>query len=346
MKALVSGALLLALCSIAGAAAETPQDGLSHWWGRIQQELDSIAEEKRVVPPVARKVRWRPSRIWSGELAGELVDITAGDLDDDGSSEIYALTTENIVVFSRSRGLFDVRARHDLPGTPARIRSREPIGSITVGQSEGLSTLRARTSEQEQGGTYQLVDNALQLVSEFIGYPLCRNSSIAASPGRNFFLGSSVQWHAGHDAKLGDLLLGGAVLSARCSRDTVDATGHALDLLSEVSVTGNLRVQCRGDEQQCQLQTREYLNVGYAHLVADVDNDGVPEVVTTSTSLPGERDQILVRSQSAQGERVLFDRSFTGGIVAITAGDFEGDDSLGVVIAVRNQERVSLWLLN
>ena len=345
MTALVSGVLLLALCSIAGAA-EPPRQGLSHWWGRIQQELDSIAEDKRVVPPVARKLRWRPSRIWSGELPGELVDMSAGDLDGDGKSKIYALTTENIVVFSRSRGLFDVRAVHALPAAPARIRSRDPVGSIAIGESEGALTLRARTSEQERGGTYHFVDNTLSLVSEFIGYPLCRNSSIEAATGRNFFLGSTAQWHAGRDARFGDVLLGGAIALARCSRDAVDPTGHALDIVSEVSVTGSLRLQCVGDEQHCQLQNREYPDVGYAHLIADIDNDGVPELVTTSASLPGERDHILVRSPDTQGDRVLFERGFDGGIVAIAAGDFEGDDSLGVIIAVRKQERVSLWLLN
>lgn len=341
------GALALTLCNLTGATATMPQpQGLTHWWQQMDQELKALTKQRQIAPPLPRIVRWRPSRIWSGELAGELVDVVAGDLDKDGSSELYALTTEKLVVLSRARGLFDVRSQHDLPAVAATLRSREPIGSARLGEHKGAPTLRVRTSAQAQGLSFQLVNGVVAPMEEFAGYPLCRSSSIDAAPGRNFFVGSSVRWSGDEVAQLSELSLDVALDSARCSRDTVDPTGHPLTILSEVSTAGRLRLRCVGDESFCQANNREFLEVGYAHLIADVDNDGAPELITTSASLPGAPDRVSVRTLKPGRERPLFEEGFAGGIVAIAAGDFDGDDSLSIVVAVRKQNRISLWLLN
>lgn len=340
------GALVLTLCNLVGTTATSPPaTGLAHWWQRMHQELDARVQQRQIAPPVPRTLRWRPSRIWSGELQGELVDMVAGDLNNDGTSELYALTTEKLVVLSRARGLFDVRSQHELPAELASMRSRDPIGSARVSRHEGVPTLRVRTSEQEQGASYQLINGALVKMSESTGYPLCQWSSIEAAPGRNFFVGSSVVWSE-EDAPLSEYALEAALYSVRCSRNTVDPSGHPLTLLSEVSSARRLRLRCLGNEEFCQANAREFEDVGYAHLVADINNDGSPELITSSTSLPGTPDRVSVRTLEPGRERVLFEESFSGGIVAIAAGDFDGDDSLSLVVAVRKQNKVSLWLLN
>ncbi len=351
MKRLLSAALVLCLlsapCSLAFAAdPSTSSTGLEHWLTRMQEAREALFQERAIVPPVPRKLRWRPGKVWTGEVPGQLVDVVAGDLNGDGKSEVYALTTEKIAVLTRARGLFDVRELYDLPQTPARMRSRDPIGAASIANVEGVPTLRIRTSDQEVGGSYQMKEGVLTLVAEWQGYPLCEQSALQAAPGRNFFLGTGRSWQGSDAPKLGSSLLSPSLYSARCSQHLVDPTGHPLQLLSEVDLAGTLRIQCVGDALICQSQARVVQPVGYAHLVTDVDNDGVPDVITSELSLPGQSDKVTVRTLGPEGERVLLRRDVDGGIVAFAVGDFDGDAGLGVMVAVQAGKKVSLWLLN
>ena len=344
MRALVLSVALL----VGGARAwadSQPASGLETWWTEVNTVLDELAARHKIVPPTPVQVRWRAREIWSGALSGELVDLMAVDLGGDGKSELVALTADEVVVFSRTRGLFKRQMLASLPLKPASLRSRDPIGSLGIVVDEGLLTLRARSSEQAVAGIYQLESGVLRQVSEAAGYPLCHSSTIFAAPGRNYFLGETALWSEGGNPKE----LAEALYSVRCTRAAVDPSGRAVELLSAVSTAGELRLHCTGNPEFCALVEREYQGVGDAHVIADINNDGFPDLIHSSRTSPQERDSVQVLGRDESGQPVQrYQHEFGGGIVGIAAGDFSGDRLLEVVVAerVRGTRKVTLWLLN
>tara|TARA_R110002073_G_scaffold225022_5_gene385408 strand:+ start:116615 stop:117679 length:1065 start_codon:yes stop_codon:yes gene_type:complete len=351
----IGGAVLLlasaALLSASPARAADSPTRLQHWLERVSSDIDALVDANRLVPPTPIAVEFRARRIWSGELSGDLLDLGVADLGNDGQDELIALTSDSLLVLSRRRGLFDVRVRADLPQTVAPTKSRDAIGMLSIKETqtriEGAVTtevlVRARSSEQGAGGVYAWRDGTLELVSEFFGYPLCEAGIVEAAPGRNFFLGSSAVWSSQTGPKLSP-----NVQQARCSRDLVDPLGNPVRYISDVSLAGTLTVRCEGTDQACTPAAAQFTDVGYAHLVSDVNRDGHPEVVTTQASARSDADRVQVFSQERGERHLIFEREFDRGVMAITAGDFDGDGALELLVAERQARagRVSLWLLN
>jgi len=356
MRRVGSALLLLASVSLlaggkSNASAAEPPTGLQHWWQRMNADIDALVEANRLVPPTPVALRFRARRIWSGVLPGDLLDLDVADLGADDQDELVALTANSVLVLSRRRGLFDVRQRVDLPETLSSTRARDAIGMLAVREtstrSQGLTKTEvrvlARSSEQGAGGAYVWRDGALVLDSEFFGYALCDDGTLEAAPGRNYFIGASALWSAGVGPKLSP-----KVQMARCSRGLVDPTGEAIRYVSNVSLAGTLSVHCDGRAEICSPALTQYDDVGYAHLVTDLNNDGHAEIVTTQASAQSDADKVQVFSQGHGEKRLLFEREFERGIVALTAGDFDGDGALELLAAERQAQpgRVSLWLLN
>ncbi|MBL4633453.1 MAG: hypothetical protein JKY56_06265 [Kofleriaceae bacterium] len=325
----------------AAAAAETDQP-LQQWWSKMNAVLQEMGQSHRIVPPVAVPVRWHARRVWKGRVVGEVLDAVAGDLNGNGKSEIVILTSDAVVVLSRSRGLIDVRARADLQSAPASIRPRDSMGSIGLSTNEaGDVVIRVRSSERAQGEMYKYIDGDLVYGGEMDGYPLCSDGVIFAAPGRNYYLGKSGEMR-GEKSQMAPKLY-----SFRC-QPGVDPNGYPVTFSSEVSAAGVLRIHCDGDEEYCRGVEQEYPNVGVAHLVADINNDGYPEVITTGLDLSKVGDEISVYSQESHKQRLLYDRNFSGGVVALFAGDLDGRGAVEAlsVVRIRGNDRISLWLLN
>ncbi len=340
--------VLLLVCasehSAGAATAAQDGDGLRHWLGRIGVEVEQLIATRRIVPPTPVKLRWRARRIWSGVLSGDTLDLATADLAADGQDELFLLTGGSLTVLSRRRGLFDVRSQVDLAGRPAQLRSRDAIGMLAIGAEPSSEiVLRTRTSEQAMGASFVWRDGALQKSSEFVGYPFCDSATLNSAPGQNYFLGESVTWPSGVGT-----VLASSLYSVRCTHGMVDPLGKAVRYLSQVSLAGELTLQCLGEEEGCAPGTRNFPSVGYAHLVVDLTNDGRPEVVTSSAEARGGADRIQVFSYDGAAPKLVFERDFARGIVALTAGDFDGDGALELVAAERGTSpgKVSLWLLN
>ena len=113
-----------------------------------------------------------------------------------------------------------------------------------------------------------------------------------------------------------------------------------------------LEVRCRRpDGSDCPpgpASARTYDGVGVAFDVADIDNDGSPEVLTSRGGAPGDRDSVSVWSRRGADVVKVYGVDFHGGVVAITAGDVDGDGDRDVVAAVRfaGSSHVSFWTLD
>ena len=79
-----------------------------------------------------------------------------------------------------------------------------------------------------------------------------------------------------------------------------------------------------------------------------MNRDGQPEITTTGAAPPGEPDRVTVLSWRDQRFVRVFSRAFSGGVVAVTVADIDGDGIDNVVAAVRlpGSYRVDLWTLN
>lgn len=314
------------------------------WWATMGQVLDELGAAHRIVPPVPVPVRWHARRVWKGNVVGDVLDVASGDLNGNGKSEIVVLTTDSLMIMSRSRGLFEVRVRADLKSAPASLRPRDPMGTISLYADEADASnvqIRVRSSERANGERYRYVEGELVFDGDMDGYPICEQGVVFASPGRNYYLGKSGTL-PGRSVPLAPKLY-----TYRCQSGK-DPNGNPVTFLSEVSAAGVLRIHCEGEESYCRGVSREYPDVGVAHLVADINNDGYPETITSGQDLATKGDSILVYSQESHKQRLLFDKSFTGGVVGVSAGDFDGDGSLEAVgvTRTRGSDRMAVWLLN
>ncbi|MBA3819548.1 MAG: hypothetical protein H0X17_11695, partial [Deltaproteobacteria bacterium] len=94
-------ALGVILCTVPAvtSAAGAPDDYLGRLAGVVERRLDELARghAPKLTPPVPIAVPWKALRLGSLDLGAPLVAMTAGDLDANGSAELYAVTSREVV---------------------------------------------------------------------------------------------------------------------------------------------------------------------------------------------------------------------------------------------------------
>ncbi len=346
-------ALLAALVMTAAPAYAATDDApgfLRLAWLEVEASLAAaVAElEPALVPPVAVKVRWRARRVASVDLKAPLLAMTAADVDGDGRAEVIALTTREVVVISR-KGKLEVLGRGMLPRSPARMRPRHPVGVVVTARTpSGDLEVIARTSEQAEGGVYRWQEAALVEVGRAQGYALGAGVSSELEAGKNYFVASQTVIPAAVDAAL----IPSQFFVALQRLDLRDPIGRPLRVLAFLATDGELRLRidksCRSGDDGCASSIqRAFAHAGVAIAVADVDNDGYPEVVMSADRAPGDPDRVTVVSTRSSPGR-LFTKEFNGGVAGVAVADFDGDGDGDVVAAVRllGSSRFDLWSLN
>lgn len=336
---MTSRALAVAL-TCAALARPAHADALAVW-RRVQAAVERAVVERAPRPPVPVKVTWRERRIGALDLGAALLAMAVADVDRDGRAELVALTTHEVIVLAvGASGLRQV-GRAGVGGAPAAQRPRDPVGALVIEAGATETVVWARSSEAADAvrlawrGKGGLVE-----IGRAAAYPLCRDLSADLVKGRNYFGAAQAVWAPGAMP----MELPAEFFGAVCRDDLVDAAGRPLAVAAVVGVDRALRVVCRGAAGACDGIERQVDGAGVATAIADVDNDGHPEVLSTRGGAPGDRDRVTVLGRDGK----VFARDFQAGVVGLAAGDVDGDGDRDVVAAVRfaGSTQASFWTLN
>ncbi len=356
-------ALVVPVQAIAQPAADKTHP-LEAMWQRMMAELDaaSASLEPKRTPPKPVKVRWATKRVAPLRLKAPVLAVTVADVDGDNkAAELIALTTRELVVLKLNvrryrrggrlftRNTWRVAARFAMSGPKATIAPRDPVGALIVANidKDEEPEILVRSSRYAKGVALEWKNGALVELSRFDGFPLCANVRAELSSGRNYYLRNRTVWPA--DMKRPSMPK--RYYSARCIGNMVDSQGRKLDAFGRVATNGTFFVrftkECGRKDEECKKQPTSELRlrgVGTAWTVADIDNDGEPEVVTSWIAAPGMKDRVTVYS----GGKRAYRRSFVGGVVAVAAGDIDGDGDRDAVAVVRllGATSVGVWTLN
>lgn len=301
---------------VASVASAAPDDYLSRLPILVQQRLDEMAAARapKLVPPTPTRVTWKAIRIGSLDAGAPLVAFTAADLDGDGKSELYAVTSREVVAISL-KGKPTELGRVAFTGERAVPAPRDVVGSAVANGRELLATSSAWAKELR----VTLAKTKLAATVGDAGFPVCANERMQLVPGRNYFAGD--------------------IAGVRCKSGLIDRAGAPLELRAQLDTSGRLVVEAKKCAANC---TFEVSRSGTAFDLVDVDRDGVPEVVVSGYVAPGDPDGVKVIAVGSDERKPLFKKTFNGGVVGIAAVETT------IIVAVRlaGSTRVDLWRLN
>ena len=279
-------------------------------------EAIRVANAPKIATPVA--VKWKPVRIASEELGAPLVALVAGDLRGEGRTELFVVTTREVIAFGFVDHRIKELARVGFLGEPAMPASRDPVGAAVI---EG-NTLFASSSAYARG--VKVTWHGKQLVADpgEAGVELCAGERAVLVAGRNYF----------GDDKNG-------YYRVRC-RELADAAGAPQRVRAVLGMTGKLEITV--DQSRF-----SFAKVGTAFELADLDRDGKPELVYASASAPGEPDEVRAVTLGDDDKKTKWKKAFTaGGVAGIAVGDFDGAPAVIAAVRLVGSTRVDLWRLN
>jgi hypothetical protein len=314
---MLRGGLAVALCCAAAQAVHA-EDGHDDYLRRlaatVRARLDDAgaSHRARMVPPVPVAVKWKPQKIGSLDLGAPIAAVAAADLDGDRRAELYVVTAREVIAASVANKVHEL-GRVAFTGDPAVPAPRDVVGTAVI---EG-GALVAAASGWAKDLRVQWDGKALSAKPGAGGLRVCGERLPLAS-GRNHFRdGTAAMFGARCRDDLvdpagaplhvrGELSAAGAldVSVERCAADgnaclpagtfRYKDVGVAFDI-ADVERNGTLDLVVSsacppGDADAVRViplgtpagkpTFKKSFNGGVAGVVvADVDGDGVPEVL-------------------------------------------------------------------
>lgn len=236
------------------------------------------------------------------------IALAAGDLDGDKRSELAVLLNEELVVLSPEA---KVIARYDLSSAPAASATpREPFGAIAIIQNP--PRLVAWSGRRARAEVLALSGNTLkpQGMADSIAVDML---TARLEPGLNRFL-PDVQVQGRQTRMPGGF-------QASSSRNGVmlvvwpDGTGT---VTRQLPPTGRIA------------------DVGCGSALADVDKDGVPELLVSTARTSGDADELRLlplsvaeglatNAQSTRSTTPSWQTTLKGRVIVMTGADLDGD---------------------
>jgi hypothetical protein len=333
--------LAVVLSGTAGASDDAPPppppgpDAWLHDLVRdVRAKLDAaiVARPPKLVPPQKVAIKWKLAKLGSLDLGAPLVALTGADLDGDGKGELYALTARDVIAIGVRGKKLEELGRVGFIGAAAMPMPRDVVGTATVEAPGGA--LVASVSSFAKAMRVSWKGKALVAAPGDAGFLLCPGEVAQLAPGRNYF-GDATAGHYG----------------ARCRGGLVEPDGHPIRVRAQLTLGSRLEVQverCVAANLGCKPAAKhEYASAGAAFDIADVNRDGVPELIFTGAGAPGDPDLIKVVSLGDDDKKkAKLRKSFTaGGVAGVAVSDVDGNGVADVVAAVRivGASRVDLW---
>jgi hypothetical protein len=272
------------------------------------------------------------------------VALAIHDLDGDGANELVAITPRTVQVMRLGPGRAGLRlfmlGESSIPVDIGRAPAptRRPLGTT----SRAERALFARVSDRAHPFRIELANGIVRVARADDRCPATMfpidGACVQLQEGRDYF--DDVLTFPGAEPATRDLP---AFFYARAERRVRTAEGVVIGYEALVTPTGRLSVRA-GD------RLNSAVGYGTALAMTDLDDDGTMELLTSSTRLAGEGDQLaLVRALPRGTLTVVWRSEILPGSVWITAhGDLDGD-GLEELFAIEEprgaQGRARLWIV-
>jgi hypothetical protein len=296
-------------------------------------------------------------------IASPILSINVSDLDGDRLPEVSFLQRSGVHVARWSRrGFQQILARHAFDASPNTAKVRHPMGTlVTVIQPNGKPLLLAATSDYSAPTALRLAATGLEstpLRMVDTAWPLYGNGveRLVAAPwphGTDILRGSARE--LGLFDKTGQTMDGlgdGYVLAAFPHHRL-----HGLGLTSAHTSPGERSQRVTWSPYLVQVGRDYHVTAhsldgpenlgkhGTALCLADINNDGQPELLTTSTALGGG-DTLKLYSRQEDGKFARIWSATTASLVtAIAYGDIDRDGQGEFVVATAQGRRAGLFVI-
>ncbi len=309
--------------------APAPEGSSRHFFNavRADKEIFLLMDSPKAPPYLGS---WRLSQLLY--LPKRILDLGMGDLDGDGTQEIILLLDDTIEVYTIEHGGFAPKhlVEYSLNKIPeSKIVSRDPVGTLVVSDfnHDGKAEIFFNYFNRRYGQVLSWTGAKLVAVRKLDKNPLCL-LRLASRPivvygekvaGTNYF-SPKVQVADINSSKGKTHELGAPFVTLRCWQG---AQGSAEIIV--VDTSGNL------EEYSTNWVSKNSRNdCGAGVSLADLDGDGLAELIVSDHVWPGEPDSLKVISK---GELAFSSKDLIGGVVAIAAADNSTD---GVLLATVN----------